>query len=101
MSQFYSNRFIPVLLYHPGAPNWSYKTWEVPAKQSIILDLEGKPINVGMDWGIQLKNWGNEDNQQYGQLICILKKVSTWHEEERYFEVSQKLFYKASPRRMR
>lgn len=67
---------VKVTLYHPDAPSWAFGSWNIPAKANGMLSSGGKPIVIGMDWGIQIND----------SPICIVKVASNW--VSNYFQAS-------------
>lgn len=67
---------VRVTLYHPDAPAWSFATWDFSAGVNAWLYYNNQPVNIGMDWGIQVNN----------SPICIVKTVSGWNTS--YFQAS-------------
>lgn len=51
-----SDQFVEVKLFHPDGDEKVFASWSVDPEQSMFLTMDGQPITIGADWGIQISS---------------------------------------------
>jgi hypothetical protein len=71
-----------VTLWHPDNGK-AFASWKVDGQQTSRLIHDGRPINVGDSWGVQLGN----------AKIRPLSQFARWDKQDRMFKTSVDLFH--------